>query len=136
VTNSDSTQKENAMQKTVQNTSGLAFSFVELLDRVENDHELLRDLLVIFKQDYPQHLLSLKGAVFCSGMKQVQASSHALKGMLSNLAMARAADAAAELEQMGRNGERAGLKEALAHFEQEIADLMPVVDSYLEGARR
>jgi HPt (histidine-containing phosphotransfer) domain-containing protein len=69
-------------------------------------------------------------------MKQVQASSHALKGMLSNLAMARAADAAADLEQMGRNGESADLKEALAHFEQEIADLMPVVDSYLEGARR
>jgi HPt (histidine-containing phosphotransfer) domain-containing protein len=136
VTKSDSSQKGNAMQDPVQDTAGLVFNFADLLDRVENDHELLRDLLAIFKQDYPRYLLSLKGAVLRSEMEQVQASSHALRGMLSNLAMARAADAAANLEQMARNGEKAGLKDALALLEQEVADLMPVVDGYLRGARQ
>jgi hypothetical protein len=69
-------------------------------------------------------------------MKQVQASSHTLRGMFSSLAMARAAEAAANLEQMGRNEERTGLKDALAFLEQELADLMPVVDCYLQGVPR
>ena len=124
------------MQKPVKDMAGLAFNFADLLDRVENDHELLLDLLAIFKQDSPRHLLSLKEAVLHSEMEQIQASSHTLKGMLSNLSMDRAADAAANLEQMGRHGEKAGLKDALTLLEQEVADLMPMVDSYLQGVRR
>lgn len=124
------------MQNPLQNSAGLVFNFADLLARVEDDHELLRELLAIFKQDYPPQLLSLKEAVLRSEMKQVQASSHALRGMLSNLAMARAADAAANLEQLGRNGERAGLKDALALFERELSDLMQAVDNYLQGARQ
>jgi len=124
------------MQKPVENTAVLAFNSADLLERVEHDQDLLRELLTIFKQDCPLHLRSLKEAIFRAEMKQVQASGHTLRGMLSNLAMARAADAAAHLEQMGRNGERAGLKDALVLLEQEVADLMPVVDSYLQGAWR
>lgn len=136
VTKSDCSQKGNAVQNPMQNTAGLAFNSVDLLERVENDHDLLQELLTIFKQDYPLHLRSLKEAILRTEMKQVQASGHTLRGMLSNLTMARAADAAANLEQMGSNGERAGLKDALALLEKEVADLMPVVDSYLQGARR
>jgi HPt (histidine-containing phosphotransfer) domain-containing protein len=124
------------MQKPVQNMAGPAFNFADLLDRVENDQELLRDLLAIFKQDSPRHLHCLKEAVLHLEMKQIQASSHTLKGMLSNLSMDRAADAAANLERMGSHGERAGLKDALTLLEQEVADLMPMVDSYLQGACR
>jgi HPt (histidine-containing phosphotransfer) domain-containing protein len=124
------------MHNSLQNIAATAFNSADLLKRVENDHELLQELLTIFKQDYPLHLRSLKEAILRGEMKQVQASSHTLRGMLSNLAMARAADAAANLEQMGRNGERAGLKDALVLLEQEVADLLPVVDSYLQGVPR
>jgi HPt (histidine-containing phosphotransfer) domain-containing protein len=124
------------MHNSLQNTATTAFNSADLLKRVENDQELLQELLTIFKQDYPLQLLSLKEAILRAEMKQVQASSHTLRGMFSNLAMARAAEAAANLEQMGRSGERTGLKEALAFLEQEVADLMPVVDSYLQGVPR
>jgi HPt (histidine-containing phosphotransfer) domain-containing protein len=124
------------MDYSLQNTAATAFNLTDLLKRVENDHQLLQELLTIFKQDYPVQLRSLKVAILRAEMKQVQASSHTLRGMFSNLAMARAAEAAANLEQMGRNGERIGLKDALAFLEQEVADLMPVVDSYLQGVPR
>ena len=123
------------MHSSLQNIAPTAFNSADLLKRVENDQELLQELLTIFKQDYPLHLRSLREAILRTEMKQVQASGHTLRGMLSNLAMARAADAAANLEQMGSNEERAGLKDALALLEKEVADLMPVVDSYLQGAR-
>jgi len=35
----------------------LIFDHQELLARVENDRELLRDLLTIFKEDFPRHFL-------------------------------------------------------------------------------
>jgi len=36
---------------------------LELLARVDNDRELLRDLVTIFKEDFPRHLLALQDAV-------------------------------------------------------------------------
>jgi HPt (histidine-containing phosphotransfer) domain-containing protein len=124
------------MQNPVQNTAGLAVNFAELLERVENDHELLGDLLTIFKRDFPRHRDSLIEAIARAEMKQVETSSHTLKGMFSSLAMTRAAAAAAHLEQMGRNRERAGLEDALAHLEHELASLLPELDAYLKEARR
>lgn len=124
------------MQKPVQNTAGLTFNFAELLERIDNDAELLRELLTIFKRDYPRRLHSLKEAITGVEMKQVEAASHSLKGMFSNLGMDRAAAVAAHLEQMGRNRARVGLEDALAHLEHEVAGVLPVLDAYLEGARR
>jgi HPt (histidine-containing phosphotransfer) domain-containing protein len=124
------------VQNSVQNTAGHAVNFAELFERVENDHELLRDLLTIFKRDFPRHLDSLTEAIARAEMKQVEASSHTLKGMFSNMAMTRAAAAAAHLEQMGRNGERAGLQDALARLEQELASLLPELDAYWKEAPR
>jgi HPt (histidine-containing phosphotransfer) domain-containing protein len=136
VTKSDFSQKGNTMHNSLQNAGTTAFNSADLLKRVENDQELLQELLTIFKQDYPLQLRSLKEAILRAEMKQVQASSHTLRGMFSSLAMARAAEAAANLEQMGRNEERTGLEDALAFLEQELADLMPVVDCYLQGVPR
>jgi HPt (histidine-containing phosphotransfer) domain-containing protein len=124
------------MQNPNQNTGGLAFNFAELLERIDNDAELLRELLTIFKRDYPCRLHSLREAIKGAEIKQVEAMSHSLKGMFSNLAMDRAAAAASHLEQMGRNRARVGLEDALAHLEQEVADVLPVLDAYMEEARR
>ncbi len=124
------------MQEPVQTTAGLVFNFAELLERIDNDAELLRELLTIFKRDYPRRLHSLKEAIIGSEMKQVEAASHSLKGMFSDLAMDRAATAAAHLEQMGRNRTSVGLEDALALLEREVADVLPALDAYLEGARR
>jgi HPt (histidine-containing phosphotransfer) domain-containing protein len=124
------------MQKSVQNTAGVTFNFAELLKRIDYDSELLGELLTIFKRDYPRRLHSLREAIIGAEMKQVEAMSHSLKGMFSNLAMERAAAVAAHLEQMGHNRARAGLEDALALLEQEVADVLPVLDAYVEGARR
>jgi HPt (histidine-containing phosphotransfer) domain-containing protein len=124
------------MQNANHNTAGLAFNFAELLERIDNDAELLRELLAIFKRDYPRRLHSLREAIAGAEMKELEAVSHSLKGMFSNLAMDRAAAVAAHLEQMGHNRARVNLEDALALLEQEVADVLPVLDAYVEGARR
>jgi len=69
----------------------------ELLLRVDNDLELLRDLFSIFQDDFPRHLQALRRAVSISDLHQVKVASHTMKGTLANLAVSRAAALAAQL---------------------------------------
>jgi two-component system, sensor histidine kinase and response regulator len=101
----------------------------ELLERVENDRELIRDLLLIFKQEFPRHLRSLRDAVDSMDGKKVAAEAHTMKGMLSNLAASSAASAAARLEQLGRNQEVSEFQEACASFEDLSKELLLQLDT-------
>ena len=107
----------------------------ELLTRVENDRELLCELIGIFKEDFPRLLQSLQQSVAREDMKNVQATSHALKGMLSGLSVTQAAATASRLEQMGREGQTSGLTDALALLESELAQSLPELDACAEEAK-
>ena len=107
-----------------------AVNLGELLTGVENDHELLCELIDIFKKDLPRLLQSLQKSVAREDMKNVEATSHALKGMLSGLSVTQAAATASRLEQMGREGRTSELADALTLLESELADLLPELDAY------
>jgi HPt (histidine-containing phosphotransfer) domain-containing protein len=100
----------------------------ELLARVENDHELLRELIAIFKEDFPRLLQVLQKSVAIQDLKNVQETSHALKGMLSGLSVTRASALASQLEQMGRDGITSRMTETLELLEQEVENLLPELD--------
>ncbi len=127
------------MQKTKgQETKGTApghrVNLPELLARLDDDRELLRDLLSIFKEDFPGHLQALREAVERQDMKQAMVVSHTLKGMLANLAVTKAAASAAQLEQLAAGGREVPLKEALAAFEGEVEGLLPEMETYMAEA--
>jgi HPt (histidine-containing phosphotransfer) domain-containing protein len=69
-------------------------------------------------------------------MKNVEVSSHALKGMLSALSVTRAAAIASRLEQMGRDGKTEGLTDVLILIEREVANSMPELDTYIAEMKR
>src|SRR5437879_7639187 len=71
----------------------------ELLARVENDRGLMRELLLIFKDEFPGHLQALRDAVDSMDGDRVTAEAHTLKGMLYNVAASYGAAAAVWLEQ-------------------------------------
>ena len=73
----------------------------ELLARVDNDAELLRELIAIFKIEFPRHLCALREAIGQGNLKNVQKSGHALRGMLANLGATRATAAAARAGAIG-----------------------------------
>jgi len=116
-------------------SSQVAVNLPELLVRVDNDHDLLCELIGTFKEEFPHLLQPLRQFVVRGDLKNVEATSHALKGMLSVLSVTRAAELAAGLEQIAREGKTSGLIEALALFESEVADLLPELDGYTEEAK-
>ena len=107
----------------------------ELLSRVDNDLELLRDLVAIFKQDFPRHLGTLRQGVAARDLKQVKIVSHTMKGMLLNLAVPRAANAAACLEQLAGSGDVDSLGQATAEFEREVDGLLSEMEARMEEVR-
>jgi two-component system sensor histidine kinase/response regulator len=118
------------MTQPVDRSSHGAVNLTELLTRVENDHELLDELIEIFKEEFPRILLSLQKSIACGNMKDVEAASHAMKGMLSGLSVTRAASIASRLEQLARDGKTSELTEVLALLEREVNDLLPELDTY------
>lgn len=101
----------------------------ELLERTENDRGLMRDLLIIFREEFPQRLRSLREAVTSLNAGYVVMEAHALKGMLSNLAAVEAAAAAAELELLGRNNEASKFLESFLRFEVVAKELSQQVEA-------
>jgi HPt (histidine-containing phosphotransfer) domain-containing protein len=109
-----------------------AIDFAELLSRVDNDRELLLDLMSIFKEDFPRHVHELTEVVAAHDHKKMTVVGHTLKGMLANLAVSRAASAAAKLEQLGReNGGESEIADALHEFQREVQGLLPEMEAYM-----
>ena len=108
----------------------VAVNLDELLLRVENDLDLLGELIGIFREEFPRLLQCLQDSITREDMKNVEAASHALKGMLSGLSVTQAAATASRLEQMGREGKTSGLTDALTLLESEVAQLLPELDAY------
>ena len=96
----------------------LSVNLPDLLIRVDNDHELLRELLRIFKEEFPCLLQSLQKAAMHGDMKRVEVNAHTVRGMLANVSFARAAASAACVERMGQQCVAQGLPEELARLEQ------------------
>lgn len=111
--------------------SPAVWDFADVLNRVDNDQELLRDLLGIFQEEFPRAMSSLEASVAAGDRKNISALSHKLKGMLSNLGATRAAAAAAKLEVLASAGDQATLSEAFAAVERESASLFSEIQAYL-----
>ena len=101
----------------------------ELLERTENDKELVRDLLTIFREEFPQRLQALREAVESLNATDVAMEAHALKGMLSNLAAVEASAAVAELERLGRCKETLRFLECFSHFDAIAKELLRQVEA-------
>ena len=111
--------------------------FPELLARVDNDRELLLDLMSIFKEDFPRHVRELTDVIAARDFQKMAVVSHTLKGMLANLAVTRAAAAAAKLEQLGRdNATGPEIADALRAFQREVQGLLPEMEAYMAEVQR
>jgi two-component system sensor histidine kinase/response regulator len=113
-----------------------SFSLSELLERVDNDRELMRDLLEIFKEEFPRRQEELHEAVKGADLKRVASASHALKGMMANLSANRAATLAGRLEQVANGTHSGQLASSLAEFDHEAEALLPMLESCLSEVSR
>ncbi len=108
----------------------------ELLDRLDQDRELLLELLGLFQTELPGLYMELRAALDLGAMTRVRVASHTLKGMLGNLSMTRSAERAAEVENLAEIGNAVAVQLAFEEFDRDLAVLVPAVIAYVENAAR
>jgi HPt (histidine-containing phosphotransfer) domain-containing protein len=123
------------MEKTRNSTQGARVDLAELLSRLDNDRELLRELMAIFKDEFPRLIEALQNAVAARDMKEISVLSHTLKGMLANLAVTNAAAAAAQLEKLAHAGAQALIPDAFTAFQLEVEGLLTEMETYVAEVR-
>jgi PAS domain S-box-containing protein len=99
------------------------FDVGAVLDSLEGDSELLRDIVVIFLAQFPKHMERIREAIANRDPDLLQRASHALKGAAANLLAQGVVQAASKLEEIGRAGTIGGSKKALISLDSELAKL-------------
>ena len=106
----------------------------ELLDRVENDRELLEELIVLFHEDLPESRAALQTAIDGGDLREIERAAHRLKGMLANLSAKHIAALAAEIESAASAGYAPKTQALHSAFNPRIAALSAALDSFMTSA--
>ena len=101
----------------------------ELMERVDDDLELLQHMLELYMRDYPRMLADMHQAIESGDASVLQHAAHTLKAMLGNLSAHSTAQVALELETMGRQKELSEAEEALVRLETALEQLSGVLQN-------
>ena len=104
-------------------SQGQMLDRAEALARVGGDLDLLKEIAVLFLEDYPRSLDEIHQALAACDAKTVERSAHGLKGAVANFGARAAVDAAFQVEQLGRAQRLDQVPSALAALEQSLASL-------------
>ncbi|MBI4962366.1 MAG: response regulator [Desulfomonile tiedjei] len=94
-----------------------------ILDRVGGDTELLKEIVDLFLEDYPDLLVKIREALQTKDSQLLEKTAHALKGSVGNFGAESAVQAALNLENMGRNQDLAEAPQTLVNLEKELERL-------------
>jgi HPt (histidine-containing phosphotransfer) domain-containing protein len=103
----------------------------ELLDRVENDEDLLRELFALFQEDLPGSREALQTAITGADLGEIERAAQRLKGMLANLSVKRIASLAGEIESEARAGNAQKIPELVSVFDPQMSAFSVALDAFL-----
>jgi signal transduction histidine kinase/CheY-like chemotaxis protein len=103
-----------------------------LRNRVDNDEQLLRELIELFREECPGLLRQIDEAITAEDPRALEMTAHAFKGAIGTFAGKPSFEAALKLETMGRQGEISGASAAYKELEFEIARLQSALSAISE----
>jgi two-component system, sensor histidine kinase and response regulator len=109
----------------------VGWDLTDLLERLEGDHEFLRELLLMFRRDCRSSLQRAQRAMADGDFPELSRAAHTIKGMLRNLSMNSCAEAAVGLEKSAQSADESEAAEFLASLESALAEILPRVDAQL-----
>ncbi len=108
-----------------------AFDPRPLRQRLNEDDDLVRELIVLFQEDCPRRLEEIRAAVEASDAASVERTTHLLKGSVSNFAASEVVRAAQHLEDMGREGNLREAHDAYRTLEGSLSGFRAALDEWL-----
>src|SRR5262249_14735124 len=104
-----------------------------LLERVEGDVRLARDLATLFCSEIPRYREQFAAALSAGDAQRVHKIAHTLKGAVANFGARRAQELTAGLEDQGRTGDLEGAEATLAHMEEELRRLQESLKAFVHS---
>jgi HPt (histidine-containing phosphotransfer) domain-containing protein len=104
----------------------------DALERLGDDHELLREIVQIYIEDAPAIVERIHSAVKAEDAPGVQHSAHSLKGLASSLSAHEMVGAAARLEHIGTSRNLAEASSALEEVDQRVEELNAAIREFLK----
>jgi HPt (histidine-containing phosphotransfer) domain-containing protein len=125
------TRKRPAVSEIKNDSRSPAWNVAELMERVEGDQELLRELLLLFREDSKKNLVKVRHQLAERDYQGLSRTAHTLKGMFRNLPMPAAAEIAARPETAARDELHNELPQIAAMLEPFVADASQLVEAQL-----
>ena len=111
--------------------SGPCHDHAALLQRVGNDLECLRELLLLFEQDVETRLCELESGLAGGSPAAVAAAAHSIRGMALVFSGGYVAAVAGAIEETARAGETTGIAGLLARLRPEVHALTAELEACL-----
>jgi PAS domain S-box-containing protein len=90
------------------------------LASVGGDRRLLKEIVAIFRSDYPASLRRIEAALRLRNGESLRLAAHALKGAIATFGASPARESAGELERMGATGDLADAPAVYARLRHEL----------------
>jgi two-component system sensor histidine kinase/response regulator len=104
-----------------------AIDLPDVLERVQDDWELLLELLDIFQQDYSVKRPNLGGMVQQKNFDKIRDISHSLKGAAGNISAKEMFQSFYQLEKMAENKELGQMEQILKVVDQQFVELQACI---------
>ncbi len=104
------------------------------LARLEGDLELLAEVAESFREEAPELLSEIRGAISRRDPEGLERSAHTLKGAVGNFSAAPAFEGDLGLEMMGKRQDMNGAEDAFNALERDVASLTEALGSVAGAA--
>ena len=104
----------------------------ELIERLDNDIDLFKELAVLFIEDSKKLLTRIENSIKEENAENLRKSAHTIKGSVSNFSAKKAYDAAYNLEIIGTNNELDKAEEAFIILKNEIANTITAMEEMMK----
>jgi signal transduction histidine kinase/HPt (histidine-containing phosphotransfer) domain-containing protein/FixJ family two-component response regulator len=100
-----------------------------ILARVGGDEELLKEIIELFREDCPRLLGEIREAIGRRDAAGLHRAAHALKDAVSNFGKSQSAEAAFELEALGRAGDLDRAPALYQELEENLHSFLPALSA-------
>ena len=101
------------------------------LQRVDGDHDLLREVVSLFLQETPGLVRAVRSALAQADAASLERSAHALKGSVGNFGARHVQELVARLETLARNSDFANAGPVCERLDQQLSQLMSALESLI-----
>jgi len=105
----------------------------ELLDRLEGNQELCREVLEAFRRQCPKMMSAIEAAVAQKDAEELYSAAHALRGAAANVSALSVSTQASLLEKAGRTKDLSNVDQWNTSLRQEVDRLEHVLSKMVKG---